>query len=208
MLPRRLIATAVSFATALAVVLASPAHAERAVHRDGVDDLVTNALGEAAATPVTGYPEADIRKFVVRHGRRAVVIRVTLQSLQPHTFVGFVFEIKADRRRAEVSLLKEKGKPAELEFYSGGSSCPIVSKNIDRDRNRVTVRIPRSCLRHPAVVQVGALGITSDWEFDAVQSAESEEEEADAHIFLDDALRDGSIRRYGRITWGPKLRRG
>jgi hypothetical protein len=188
--------------------LSAPAMAERAVHRDAEDDVVANAFSDIAQAPISGYPEADVKKLVVRHGHARVVMKVTVEDLKMRTFVYALFALRLDGNRTDVTILKKKGKPTKVDYYfNGRSTCRGLRKSLDRDLDQISISIPRRCLNNPSVVQVAAVTLTSDLTVAALNDIETDEELA-GHFFGDDALRDGSTRRQERLTWGPELRRG
>lgn len=182
--------------------------AERAVHRDAVDDVVVNAFADIAQPPISGYPEADVKKLVVRHGRDRIVMKVTVEDLKVRTFVLAIFGLRVDGTRTDVTVFKNKGKPTKADYYfAGKSTCRGLKKSLDQGLDQISISIPRRCLNNPSVVQGAAVTITSDLTAAELDNIETDEELA-GHFFGDDALRNGSTRREERMTWGPELRRG
>ena len=143
----------------LLVSLPSTAFGEVVRHRDPADDVARAAVGSNVYAPAPDQVRGDIIATKVRFARRAVWIRYRLQDLAPTGNGNFhVIGLRSDRRERTIQLNAFPG------HWEGGAvvtntraqavGC-LVTHRIDYDRNRIGLRVPRSCLGKATWVRVG-----------------------------------------------------
>jgi hypothetical protein len=144
-----------------ALLVSSPgiATAEVVRHRDAVGDVARSPVGTNAYVPFPAQAQGDIRSIRVSFARRAVWIRYRLQDLATTGNGNFhLVGITSDRRGLSVALEAFpghwEGRATATDAGGVPSSC-AVSHHIDYDRNRIGLRVPRSCLGRATWVRVG-----------------------------------------------------
>lgn len=130
----------------------------RVVLRDGAGDVWKVNIRTSHWTLVGEKPAADVRRAVVTHRDRAVVVRVRFvdlrrvgvhtQSVGIRTPEGNVFAqltVRAGRWAGRHALYDEpEGEPI---------GCSSLSHRIDYASDMVVIRVPRSCLDGPRWVR-------------------------------------------------------
>jgi hypothetical protein len=165
-------------AVLLGVVLAAPpgaASAEVLVHRDAPGDVARSPVGAAVFTPAPTQVDGDIVYSRVAHARRAIWIQVRYRDLQMAGNGNFhVVAIKTRwrLRTIEVDAFPGhwEGRESMTDALGQAVACAVTHR-IDYDRNRLVLRVPRSCLGKPRWVQVGirstVAGVTDAFTDDA-----------------------------------------
>ena len=152
-----------SFVVGLCVVLVGSAPgtaaAEIVRHDDPAGDVARSPVGTNAYLPSPTRTLGDIVATRVSFARRAVWIRFRLQDLATTGNGNFhLVGIVSDRRDRSVEI---DAFPGHWEG-TGSVTDPrgrvvgcAVSHRIDYDRNRVGLRVPRTCLGKASWVRVG-----------------------------------------------------
>ena len=143
----------------LLVSLPSTASAEVIRHRDPAGDVARSPVGSNAYTPVPDEVRGDIVATKVRFARRAVWIRYHLQDLTTTGNGNFqVIGLRSDRRERTIELDAFpghwEGRAVVTNTRAQAVGC-LVNHRIDYDRNRISLRVPRSCLGNASWVRVG-----------------------------------------------------
>lgn len=103
--------------------------------------------------PVGGKPTVDVRRAWVSNRQNAVVVGMRYVDLRRVGELIFLYDVKTPEQLYRVRVYGGQG-------YGDGVSqmwdvdCPQLRHHIDYARDLVSVRIPRSCLGHPAWVKV------------------------------------------------------
>ncbi len=170
-------------ASALALVLALTGSASAAGWSgpDPVGDARTFTIS-ADPAPCGSVVEGrsttgDIRRLAVRHTTSAVVVTLDVTGLGRLDEPLVDLPLRSDRRDYEVGVDLRPGLPVRADLWTateysepsepdecgqqyvvGGSSgvdCRVAAR-LDRRAGRVTVTVPRPCLRSPRWVRAGA----------------------------------------------------
>ena len=150
---------AVALCGALLVSMPWSAGAEVVRHRDPVGDVARSPVGSNAYVAAPTQVQGDIVATKVRFARRAVWIRYRLRDLATTGNGNFhLVSLRSDRRERTIELDAFPGhwEGTLLTTNTSGEvvGC-VVSHRIDYDRNRVGLRVPRSCLGKASWVRVG-----------------------------------------------------
>lgn len=149
----------VALCSALLASLPASAGAEVVRHRDPVGDVARSPVGANAYAPAPTQVQGDIVATKVRFARRAVWIRYRLQDLATTGNGNFhLISVRSDRRERTIELDAFpghwEGTVVTTNTRDQVVGC-VVSHRIDYDRNRVGLRVPRSCLGKATWVRVG-----------------------------------------------------
>ena len=160
-----------------AVLVAQPgvANAALRVHRDPARDVVRSPVGSSAGTPAPTQADGDIVATHVLHARRSIWIQVRFRGLDPKGNGNFHrISIRTPWRTRNVALDAFPGHWEGAATTTNGHGQVVacaVTHLIDYDRNRVKLRVPRSCLGKPAWIRVAirstVAGTTYAWTDDA-----------------------------------------
>jgi hypothetical protein len=179
-----------SYIAVLCVVLlaSSPgmAAAEVVRHRDAVGDVARSPVGTNAYVPDPAQAQGDIRAIRVSFARRAVWIRYRLQDLATTGNGNFhLVGVTSDRRGLSVTLQAFpghwEGRLGVTDDHGAASPCP-VGFHIDYDRNRVGLRVPRSCLGRATWARVGVRTTVAGTTYAYVDDARAEGYSATLHL--------------------------
>jgi hypothetical protein len=151
----------VSVALCGVLLVSAPAAAVAEVvrHHDAVGDVARSPVGSNAYAPWPAQLQGDIVATKVRFARRAVWIRYRLQDLATTGNGNFhLIGLRSDRRERTIELDAFpghwEGTTAVTNTQGQVVGCPVTHR-IDYDRNRVGLRVPRSCLGKASWVRVG-----------------------------------------------------
>jgi hypothetical protein len=149
----------VALCGALLASLPASAGAEVVRHRDPLGDVARSPIGTNAYAAAPTQVQGDIVATKVRFARRAVWIRYRLQDLATTGNGNFhLIGLRSDRRERTVELdafpSHWEGTVVTTNPRGQVVGC-VVSHHIDYDRNRVGLRVPRSCLGKATWVRVG-----------------------------------------------------
>ena len=152
-----------SFVVGLGIVLLGSvpgtAAAEIVRHRDPAGDVARSPVGSNAYVPAPTAARGDIVATRISFARRAVWIRFRLQDLAATGNGNFhLVGILSDRRDRSVEIDAFPGHwegRAVVTDARGQVVACAVTHRIDYDRNRVSLRVPRSCLGRASWVRVG-----------------------------------------------------
>lgn len=178
-----------SYAAAVCGVLlvSSPgiATAEVVRHRDAVGDVARSPVGTNAYQPDPAQVRGDIVATRVSFARRAVWLRYRLQDLAPTGNGNFhLIGVTSDRRSLSVAVDAFpghwEGRATVTDGHGAISACP-VGHHIDYDRNRVGLRVPRSCLGKATWVRVGVRTTVAGTTYAYVDDARAVGYSADLH---------------------------
>lgn len=186
-------------AAALLLFVAPAASAASLTIKDGGDDVWVAGTDGQPDVRTQQVAEADIRRAVVRHGARVVVVRAKFADLtRKGAGLDLVAEIRTDegvRRGVELLTNNYTNDPAARETIRmwKGVDQPVrcaVQHKVDYSLNTMSVTVPRTCLGGPTWVQVR---IHNAWLGDGYK-----------HAYVDNPHNDKS-----RFTgWSARVRRG
>lgn len=180
----------------LAVLLAWPAAAVAEVRawRDAAGDVAQSRVGSNAYAPAPAQVQGDIVRTRVAHAKRAIWVQVRFRELTTTTNGNFhLVTIRSDRRTRSIEI---DAFPAHWEGTSTVRNqrgvtvpCPVTHR-LDYDRNRLMLRIPRSCV-----------GARSHWVRVGVRSTVA----GTTYAYADDARATGTVGPTPR--YGPRVYR-
>lgn len=175
-------ATAAVAATVLGlsvVATAAPATADSRTLKDGKGD--TWNVARAEPRKQAGHPEGDLRKVVIKHSARTLIVSARVQNLKKKgDATGITVEIDTPSDvtySADAYGLRGQRKgQADLRASDGTTCNPKGSMNYRKDV--VTLKVPTRCLSRPAWVRAKILGIHLENEqkafYDSAHSAKLE----------------------------------
>jgi len=182
---------AATVALGVVLVCGPAAVADVKTRHDPAGDMSRSPIGASAYTPDPAQVEGDVVATRVADGRRAIWVQVRLRELTP-TGNGN-FHLIAIRSKWRVRTVEIDALPGHWEGRSsttdgrGRVVACAVRHHIDYDRNRVLLRMPRSCLGRPPWVQV------------AVRTTVA----GSRYVWADDA---GATTFTGALAFGPRVR--
>ena len=148
--------------------LAPSATAQKAVHHDAAGDVLALTWDEATGTEVTApAPEVvdgDIRRTVVEHRLRKVILTVRYAELRraaPVTHFVALETNESIRRTIEVTpdATHPQGKVLFVTRVGRVVRCTGLERRIDYTANTLRLVVPRSCLSAPRWVRAGFGGL-------------------------------------------------
>jgi hypothetical protein len=148
---------------ALCVALCSQpsvAQAEVRTQRDAIGDVARSPVGSNVRTPAPTQAQGDIVATRVAHARRTIYVQVRMRELSPDTNGNFTLISITTRwrvRNVEIDAFPGhwEGRPVTTDAQGRAVACAVTHR-IDYDRNRITLKMPRSCLGKPPWVRAGA----------------------------------------------------
>ena len=120
-------------------------------------------LLRGTARPVrVRLPSLDLRRVDVRHGDRAVLVRLRFTALRRSARPTYDLGLRTAQGRFFVDVGRVAGRasrrPQRFVSPSGDAvTCPAFRAATDLARHAVSVRVPRRCLGDPAWVSVRVL---------------------------------------------------
>jgi hypothetical protein len=190
----RLIASAVACSS---VLLAAPAaYADKHVATDAARDVVSfdDSLDP---TPEPDQTDADLRKIVVKHTNRRVIIKAKLRELSAlngKEFVQLYAMVDTNEKDRSAVTFKTGSRKPGFQLIKGGKevACAGVRKKISPAKNFIRMSIPRSCFGNPRWIKVAMASLSGN---------------ASEVRYYDEAYRVGSkVDSSFRFT--PRLKRG
>ena len=158
----RRIATAAA-ATVLAlstVAVAGPANADSRTLKDGKGD--TWNVSGSEPKKASGHPEGDVRKVVVKHTGRKLVVSVHTQNLKKSgSGVGATMQVKAaGGGQYDSAVYGEPGSWNGNSYFSGseGVNCD-TDETMNYKKDVMTLSVPTRCFGRPDWVKVNVSGI-------------------------------------------------
>lgn len=168
-------------------------------HTDATGDVlaVDPVQNDATTTPAPDRATGDIRKVVIKHTARKVVVRVGMRAWLTGRGWAVVGHIVTPRTRYEVRGIRpsDKGRKFVVLVHKPGPRekslrCRGLAATENAAGGVLTFTVPRSCLGAPKWVRVNAS--TYDWD-------------GPERTFADDGMDDvGWIKQ----VLSPKIRRG
>jgi hypothetical protein len=154
-----LAATVLALGMAAPVVLTSEDVPSRVVLRDGTGDVWKVNPHTSAWTLVGDLPAADVRRVVVSHRDRSVMLHVRFENLRRIGVQTYWAGVATPGGDFYVEVTSRPGTRAGRHvLYDGpagtGIGCARLSHRIDFTTDTVTVRVPRRCLGGPSWVKV------------------------------------------------------
>lgn len=192
------LAGAILFATPLAT-----ASAQTNVHRDPSGDVAAVDLETGTTTPQPDVAAGDIVASSASYTRHALYASESFRKLPSGDDVAIhVFQIGGSNGvLEEISVLVSSGHSAQ-EYERGNHHAPKrchgLTHYVDYAAKRVSIRVPRSCLRSAAKVHVAS---------GTIRATDASAGSDDDVLYLDDARSTG-VRSDGNLRWTPWLRRG
>lgn len=186
-------------AAGLVAVGVGPASADRVEFADAAGDMAAfteSAEGEAT-TPAPGHRAGDVTSVVVRHGRRAVKMKVSFTQLRRSHFNAVFGELRTDTAKRHFVVEDERGRRPRLYVVNNRFRpvCGGATVDVDYRANTVAVRLPRTCLKRP------------DWVRATAMSANDNSGGTNT-FYLDDAFSPSPITDLeGRGAWSPRVYR-
>jgi hypothetical protein len=144
-----------------AALLATPgvSSADVLQHRDAIGDVARAPVGTNTYSPVPDQAHGDIVATRVVHAKRAIWVQIRLRVLTTRSNGNFhLVSVKTRWRTRNVEIDAFPGHWDGSATTTDGRGRPVtcaVMHRINYDRQRVMVRIPRSCLGAPPWVRVG-----------------------------------------------------
>jgi hypothetical protein len=162
------------------------AAAEIVRHRDAVGDVARSPVGTNAYAPDPAQVQGDIVSIRVSFARRAVWVRYRLQDLAATGNGNFhLVGLTSDRRDLSITVDAFPGhwdgRATVTDGRGAASACP-VGHHLDYDRNRVGLRVPRSCLGRATWVRVGVRTTVAGTTYAYVDDARAVGYSADLHF--------------------------
>ena len=181
----------------LAVVLPSwPAAAvagTRSWH-DATGDVAQSRVGSNVYVPAPTQVQGDIVRTRVVHAKRAIWVQVRFRDLTTTTNGNFhLIAIRSDRRTRSIEVDAFPGHwegAATTRDKRGVAVACAVTHRLDYDRNRLMLRIPRTCV-----------GKRSSWVRVGVRSTVA----GTMYAYADDARATGAVGATPR--YGPRVYR-
>jgi hypothetical protein len=158
---RRIATAAAATVIALSTVAtAAPANADSRTLKDGKGD--TWNVSGTEPKKASGHPEADLRKVVIRHTDRRIIVTGRTQNLRKagQTLGMTVAVDTASDATYNGYVLGERGAWGGEAYFSAsdGTACsPKGSMNYRRDL--MTLSFPRSCVGRPEWVRLQVAGV-------------------------------------------------
>jgi hypothetical protein len=151
----------------LAAVLlaAAPASAAKLVIKDATGDVWHDGSSYTEAGTVAN---ADLKKVVVRHTRKVVVLKGTYTDLKKSDDLKwFVMFLRTNEKRRRFALVRTTpAKPQGVHMLTNMSAdnlkCAGVTHEIDYALNTITLSLPRTCLSNPRWVQAQGGAVLSE----------------------------------------------
>lgn len=145
-----------SIAVALVLVgfAAPPSNAESQTVKDPAQDVYKEADGAPALSP--GDKARDIVKSRASYGNRKLVLWVEVRSLASDDYAAW-FSVKTSNGHWTLGYDKESG-PAYTSLFDGSQEvhdCEGLRGDANRRRDRITIRVPRSCIDAPNWIKFG-----------------------------------------------------
>jgi hypothetical protein len=186
-----------TLAVALVVVLASwpaTALAENRAWRDATGDVAQSRVGSNVYVPAPTQVQGDIVRTRVAHTARAIWIQVRFRDLTTTTNGNFhLVAIRSDRRVRSIEVNAFPGHwegAATMRTQQGVAVACAVTHRLDYDRNRLLLRVPRTCV-----------GRKSSWVRVGVRSTVA----GTTSVYADDARTTGAVGATPR--YGPRVYR-
>lgn len=144
--------------TAVPVAVAAEEKPSRVVLRDGAGDVWKVNIRTSHWTLVGDLPPADVRRAVVRHRARVVVVRTRFENLRRIGVQTYDAGIQTRDGAFYTEVTSRPGKRAgrhALYDEPGGEriGCAGFTHRIDYANDMITMRVPRSCLDRPRWVR-------------------------------------------------------
>jgi hypothetical protein len=159
---------AVLIAAGLVVVAPATAHAERAYFADTGGDVWSHRGG--APTQEVAHTDGDVSSVIVNHRKRTVrmvlsVVTIDADGGSRFRPTLFRFTLVNGRGLTKVFDLNQDNELRVRRLAHGQYSatrCRWVRHSVDTHADRVSVTIPRSCMRKPKAVRLEATVV--DWD--------------------------------------------
>jgi hypothetical protein len=129
---------------------------------DGTDDVWSITDSEQDSyQPAGRVPTVDATKAVVAHRKFSLVVRVKFVDLRRvhHQSVAALISTR-DRFLIGLAVAgpgSRAGRDQLVDYELGKVRCPGMTHRYDYDADRVSMRIPRACLKRPRWVKVSVL---------------------------------------------------
>lgn len=157
---RRVSAAVAATVLGLSVVAtAAPASADSRTLKDGKGDtwLVSGAEPEKKA----GHPEGDLRKVVIKHTARKLVVTARFQNLQK-SGNGVALQAQIDTPGDIIYGVSAFGEPGnwkgEAALYGSPEACS-VGHTMNYRKDVISVSVPSRCLERPDWVKLEVYGL-------------------------------------------------
>jgi hypothetical protein len=139
---------------------ASAAFAESIYHRDMRHDVVTfDDDGNVIHRRHT--PDPDVVQTKLAHLTERVMIRLTFANLRrdQHDRTTYGRIATPDNTYRFHSVVNAAEDSATLSLHTNGElvDCPDLKQTVRYGADRLTLRVPRSCLQSPRWVQIGVI---------------------------------------------------
>lgn len=156
---RRLAALAATTALGLSVATAAPASADSRTLKDGKGD--TWDVTQSDPVKKSGHPEGDVRKAVVKHTGRKLVVTVHTQNLKKSgEAVGAIMQVKAAGGGVyDAAVYGEEGAWNGQSYFSGSDVSCETDETMNYKKDRMTLSVPTRCFDRADWVKVNISGI-------------------------------------------------
>ena len=155
-------------ATFLVMLIPATASADEAVVEDAVDDVYGSiAEGFEQVEPVGTRPNTDLRRTVVEHRAHALVVKVRYEEVVPGASSSMTYEASilyrtetyrdlADMQVEIAPSLRKATVRLYVDFDGHEPDCPRPTAEVKPAKDKLVVRVPRTCLDDPEWIRYGA----------------------------------------------------
>lgn len=182
----------------LLAVGAGPANAERIQRIDPAGDMTgfTESADGVTATPAPSHQAGDITSLIVRHGPRAVTMKVNFAQLHRTHFNAFFGQLRTSTLTRQLFVEDGRGSRPRLSVVNKRFRpvCSGATLHVDYHADTFAIRVPRACLERP------------DWVKAIAMSANGAD--ASNTFYIDDAFTSRPVEDPdGRPTWSRRVHR-
>ena len=159
---------AVLLAAGLVTLAPAAAHAEKAYYADAGGDVWSHRGG--VPTQEAAHTDGDVSSVIVNHRKRTVrmvmsVVTIDADGGSSYRPTLFRFSLVNGRGLVKVFDLNQDNRLRVRRLADGKYSathCRWTHHSVNMRTDRVTVTVPRSCMRNPKVVRLEASVV--DWD--------------------------------------------
>lgn len=185
--------TAVATVACAALLLGTappPAAAESQSHADASKDVLRVRLADGQVTRLRSDRAHDIVRSRAVHRGSVLRLSVEVRRLARTDYIASWY-VRTPEHTWWMHYDKEQGAPYTSLFHAGGPEvldCDGLRGSASRRADRVTVRVPRSCIGNPRWIRFGS----------------SVGHETNDHVVLDDGRLDAGILAT-KCRLGPRV---
>jgi hypothetical protein len=185
--------TVLTCAVLLLAGASAAAAAETQTRADATKDVLRVRFADGQVTHLRADRAHDVVRARAVHRGNALRLVVEVRRLARHDYIASWY-VRTPKRTWWVHYDKEQGAPYTSLFHAGGPEvldCDGLRGTSSRRSDRVTVRVPRSCIGNPRWIRFGS----------------SVGHETNDHVVLDDGGLDAGF-YANKCRLGPRVRHG